>query len=113
MKTKLSRISFPLFTSLVGFYFGNVFSTLCGLVDSFLPWNHLIAIGILLFNESIGFLFFRLRSSTTSFQQAKKQNLRSIFYREKIESKIFLFAIRCFQFSLLFGIFVDAFKVGS
>jgi hypothetical protein len=131
VKTSFYTISFPLFTSLLGFYIGNVLPTTSGLFDFIFPWSHFIAIGVILVNESIGFIFFRIYSNSFSIfyknflkepntaqlntkNYSRSQKFFSLLNgKNKYSSSIFLFSTRCFQFSLLFGLFVDAFKVGS
>ena len=110
---RFNTLMVPLFSSLLGFYRGNVLPSTFGFLNTFFPWTHFIALSVLFLNEILGFLFFRikiwspLRGSLSKFFFIPPTLLQG-------QKKNFLFfSLRCFQFGILFGFFVDAFKVGS
>jgi len=123
MKVKISFFAVPLFISLLGFYIGNILPTLLVLFQPFFPWVHGFAFVLVIWNEFIGFSFFRFpgffffSKASIQRQQFKKSPLRKFKASQKKlfkKSKLSLiFSIRSFHFGFLFGIFVDAFKVGS
>lgn len=123
MKVKISFFAIPLFISLLGFYIGNILPTLLVLFQPFFPWVHGFAFVLVLWNELIGFSFFRfpgfffIPKKPIQRQQVNKTPLRFFKVSKKKlikKSKLSLiFSARSFHFGFLFGIFVDAFKVGS
>ena len=123
MKVKISFFAVPLFISLLGFYIGNILPTLLVLFQPFFPWVHGFAFVLVIWNEFIGFSFFRFpgffyaSKSSTQRQKLKPTSVRffKVFPKKlfKKSSLSLVFSIRSFHFGFLFGIFVDAFKVGS
>jgi len=104
-------MAFSIFFALFGFYIGNIFPTTICLFENFIPWGHSFAFLLVFFNEVSGFFFFRIARTKfyKSFFNKKKQNEKYKFQFPLKQS----FFFRCFQFGFLFGLFVDAFKVGS
>ena len=74
-----------------GFIFGNLFGTFLNLLRTKITWDFSLLIMILLTFELLNYFI----------------------YTKKIFNKILLILLKNLQIGLLFGFFIDAFKVGS
>nr|YP_001382192.1 hypothetical chloroplast RF20 [Pleurastrum terricola]ABO69329.1 hypothetical chloroplast RF20 [Pleurastrum terricola] len=91
------RFPITLFAILSGFIIGNVFGTFLTKLREFICWDVLILGFILIFCEFINFLIY-----------TKIFNLKAYFL-----TRFSIKLLNSFKIGLLFGFFVDAFKVGS
>jgi hypothetical protein len=135
MKFDISLFVVPLFVSLLGFYTGNILPTLLVLIQPFFPWVHGLAFVVILWNECLGMFLFKfprlfsfpqqllrkkdvnlripLNQQSPPLQQLKKKLKKFRFSQLKTKGSSIIFSLRSFHFGFLFGLFVDAFKVGS
>ena len=85
------------FTLFYGFFCGNIFVTFLNHWRSWVQWDGSIVFCLLLFFESLSYLAYKKK--ILFFKQALfKSNFRFFNY---------------FKIGILFGIYIDAFKVGS
>ena len=121
--TLQNTFSLALFFLFIGFLCGNVFGTFLDTLRLYFFWNGLVGLFLLLFIETINFLVygFFLSKRVGSLQyraratKAKKSFLQKRIRFYKIYKKVINIEriINAFKIGLLFGFFVDSFKVGS
>ena len=111
--TVQNSFSLILFSLFIGFLCGNLFGTFLDTLRIYFLWNGFIGVILLLCIEIINFFVYGI-----SFP---KRNLRIDFLQDyNIQKKrfcdnmIFLEkSLNAFKIGLLFGFFIDSFKVGS
>ena len=124
--TLQNTFSLALFFLFIGFLCGNLFGTFLDTLRLYFFWNGLVGLFLLLFIETINFLvygfFLSKRVGSLGFLQyraratrAKKSFLQKRIRFYKIYKKVIHIEriINAFKIGLLFGFFVDSFKVGS
>ena len=90
--------SFALFTLFFGFLIGNLFATFLNTIRSIVLWDGFI---VLIIVATMEFLNFVLYTQTNLLVQKKKK--KEIVWK----------SVNCLKIGVLFGFFIDAFKVGS
>jgi len=85
----------------IGFIFGSVFATFLPFLRELFIWDGFIIFSILLFSEIISYIIYHFEGRKFFFFEILPKN------RTPWEM------INIFKNGLLFGLFVDAFKVGS
>jgi hypothetical protein len=105
LRRKLFRFQTLFINSLlslfVGFIFGSVFATFLPFFRELLLWDGFVIFSILLFSEIISYIIYHFEGRKFFFFEIRPKN------RTPWEM------INIFKTGLLFGLFVDAFKVGS
>ena len=103
--------SFALFTLFFGFLIGNIFGTFLNTIRSFILWDGFIIFIILIIMEFLNFLLYNTRLPFF----ARPKRFFVIF--QKISSysnnQIILKSLNYLKIGIMFGFFIDAFKVGS
>ena len=103
--------SFALFTLFFGFLIGNLFGTFLNTIRSFVLWDGLIIFIILFFMEFYNcFLYNRF------FKKVRDIPLFVLFsYKGDLflNNQMIWKTINLLKIGVLFGFFIDAFKVGS
>ena len=115
------RFSITLITIFVGFLIGNIFGTFLTKLREFIYWDIFIVFLILAFCEFISFLMYtkqEIRFGEGHFDSLLTNQLNKflsyIHFKDKhIYIQKFIKLLNSFKIGLLFGFFVDAFKVGS
>jgi len=96
--------SFALFTLFFGFLIGNLFGTFLNTIRSFIFWDGFIISIILFIMEFLNFLLYN-------------KTKRFFFLFQKISyysnNKIICKSLNYLKIGIMFGFFIDAFKVGS
>lgn len=87
------NFSIALFFLFLGFIFGNLFGTFLNKIRSYIVWDGFTILILIILFETISF-----------FTYHKKHNLKK---------KFFWTTANYFKIGLMFGFFIDAFKVGS
>lgn len=96
--------SFALFTLFFGFLIGNLFGTFLNTIRSFILWDGLIIFIILFIMELLNFILYnKAKRFFVIFQKI------SYYYNNQIIWK----SLNYLKIGIMFGFFVDAFKVGS
>lgn len=124
-KTYIFKKSFTMsfFILLAGFLFGNLFGTFLNILRFFIPWDGFILLLILLILEIISFLSYQKKYSFF-IQQPKNShpinkniiNQRNEKYFSFLllpENRLIYKNLNFMKIGLMFGFFIDAFKVGS
>ena len=96
--------SFALFTLFVGFLIGNLFGTFLNTIRSFIFWDGLIIFIILFIMELLNFILY---NKTTRFFVISQK----ISYYPN--NQIIWKSVNYLKIGIMFGFFIDAFKVGS
>lgn len=86
----------------LGFIFGNIFGTFLNFLRNKIIWDGIILIIIIFFFEFLNFIIYN-----------KKQLAPQASSIPKFLNKKLLIILKNFQIGILFGFFIDAFKVGS
>lgn len=96
--------SFALFTLFVGFLIGNLFGTFLNTIRSFILWDPLIIFLILFIMELLNYLLYN-----------KSKRFFVIFQKSSyyLNNKIIWKSLNYLKIGIMFGFFIDAFKVGS
>lgn len=116
-----NTFSLALFFLFIGFLCGNLFGTFLDTLRLYFFWNGLVGVFLLFFVEIVNFLvygvFLSKKSSFLQYQTKtiKKQSFLQKQTKAKFSEKILYLEriINAFKIGLLFGFFVDSFKVGS
>ena len=131
-KTYIFKKSFTMsfFILLAGFLFGNLFGTFLNILRFFIPWDGFILLLILLILEIISFLSYQKKYSFF-IQQPKNSNpinkniinqsashekdfsAEGFLLLKKNENRLIYKNLNFMKIGLMFGFFIDAFKVGS
>lgn len=131
-KTYIFKKSFTMsfFILLAGFLFGNLFGTFLNILRFFIPWDGFILLLILLILEIISFLSYQKKYSFF-IQQPKNSNpinkniinqsashekdfsAEGFLLLNKNENRLIYKNLNFMKIGLMFGFFIDAFKVGS
>ena len=131
-KTYIFKKSFTMsfFILLAGFLFGNLFGTFLNILRFFIPWDGFILLLILLILEIISFLSYQKKYSFFT-QQPKNSNpinkniinqsashekdfsAEGFLLLKKNENRLIYKNLNFMKIGLMFGFFIDAFKVGS
>lgn len=102
--------SFALFTLFFGFLIGNLFGTFLNTIRSFIFWDGLIIFIILFIMESLNFFLYKKRNQFfTVFQKISY----SICGFKKKQNQFIWKSLNFLKIGIMFGFFIDAFKVGS
>jgi len=96
--------SFALFTLFVGFLIGNLFGTFLNTIRSFIFWDGLIIFIILSIMEVLNFILYN---------KAKRFFVISQKISYYPNTQIFWKSLNYLKIGIMFGFFIDAFKVGS
>ena len=96
--------SFALFTLFVGFLIGNLFGTFLNTIRSFIFWDGLIIFIILSIMEVLNFILYN---------KAKRFFVISQKISYYPNNPIFWKSLNYLKIGIMFGFFIDAFKVGS
>ena len=115
------RFSITLITIFVGFLTGNVFGTFLTKLREFIYWDIFIVFLILAFCEFTSFLMYtkqEIRFGEGDFDLLLTNQPNGFwsyinFKYKHIYFQKFIKLLNSFKIGLLFGFFVDAFKVGS
>lgn len=102
--------SFALFTLFFGFLIGNLFGTFLNSIRSFIFWDGLIIFIILAVME---FLNFFLYKKANRFLIVFQNIYYSVCGFKKKQNKFFWKSLNFLKIGIMFGFFIDAFKVGS
>lgn len=95
--------SLGIFFLFLGFLLGNIFGTFLNIFRNYLIWDGLIVFFIIFFCEIVNYHIY-----------TKKKKLSHIFtWPFKFPVAIFWKFLNYFKIGILFGFFIDAFKVGS
>ena len=94
--------SFALFTLFFGFLIGNLFGTFLNTIRSFIFWDGLIIFIILFIMELLNFFLYN---------KYKRVIYQKISYYPN--NQIILKSLNYLKIGIMFGFFIDAFKVGS
>ena len=96
--------SFALFTLFVGFLIGNLFGTFLNTIRSFIFWDGLIIFIILCIMELLNFILYN-----------KAKRFFVIYKKISYEpnNQIIWKSLNYLKIGIMFGFFIDAFKVGS
>ena len=96
--------SFALFTLFFGFLIGNLFGTFLNTIRFFLFWDGLIIFIILFIMEVLNFaLYNKTKRFFVIFKKISYDPNNIIFWK----------SLNYLKIGVLFGFFIDAFKVGS
>ena len=99
------NISFHLFCLVGGFFLGNIFGTFLNVLRGIFHWDGLIILAFIFLCEFISFQTYRpIAEAKTRATPIRAQESVSILSWRPLN---------IFKLGLLFGFFVDAFKVGS
>jgi len=96
--------SFALFTLFVGFLIGNLFGTFLNTIRSFIFWDGLIIFIILSIMELLNFILYN---------KAKRFFVISQKISYYPNNQIIWKSLNYLKIGIMFGFFIDAFKVGS
>ena len=96
--------SFALFTLFVGFLIGNLFGTFLNTIRSFIFWDGLIIFIILSIMELLNFILY---------SKAKRFFVISQKISYYPNNQIIWKNLNYLKIGIMFGFFIDAFKVGS
>ena len=96
--------SFALFTLFVGFLIGNLFGTFLNTIRYFIFWDGLIVFIILSIMELLNFLLYN---------KAKRFFVISQKISYYPNNQIIWKSLNYLKIGIMFGFFIDAFKVGS
>ena len=96
--------SFALFTLFFGFLIGNLFGTFLNTIRSFIFWDGLIIFIILSIMEVLNFILYN---------KAKRFFVISQKISYYPNTQIFWKSLNYLKIGIMFGFFIDAFKVGS
>ena len=96
--------SFALFTLFVGFLIGNLFGTFLNTIRSFIFWDGLIIFIILSIMELLNFILYT---------KAKRFFVISQKISYYPNNQIIWKSLNYLKIGIMFGFFIDAFKVGS
>lgn len=138
LKIKMARAQFleSACSFYLGFIIGNLFGTFLDLLRNKIIWDGIILIMIIFFFEFINFIIYkqarRSAGSAPPFddEESRQQDLgRTTIWSPlgtnrqrprkaqapsfKFQNKKLLIILKNFQIGILFGFFIDAFKVGS
>ena len=95
--------SLGIFFLFLGFLLGNIFGTFLNLFRNYLIWDGLIVFFLIFFCEIVNYNIY-----------TKKKKLSHIFpWSLKFPVAILWKFLNYFKIGILFGFFIDAFKVGS
>nr|YP_009105915.1 hypothetical chloroplast RF20 [Microthamnion kuetzingianum]AIT94733.1 hypothetical chloroplast RF20 [Microthamnion kuetzingianum] len=95
--------SLGIFFLFLGFLLGNIFGTFLNLFRNYLIWDGLIVFFLIFFCEIVNYNIY-----------TKKKKLSHIFtWSLKFPGAILWKFLNYFKIGVLFGFFIDAFKVGS
>jgi hypothetical protein len=96
--------STALFFIFLGFLFGSIFGSFLNIIREYIFWDGFILFFVIIFIEFINFINYK----------KLKQNYYILKKNIKKNSNFFLYKLlNYFKLGLLFGFFIDAFKVGS
>ena len=96
--------SFALFTLFVGFLIGNLFGTFLNTIRYFIFWDGLIIFIILSIMELLNFILYnKAKRFFVIFQKISYYPNNQIIWK----------SLNYFKIGIMFGFFIDAFKVGS
>ncbi len=96
--------SFALFTLFFGFLIGNLFGTFLNTIRSFIFWDGFIISIILFIMEFLNFLLYnKTKRFFFLFQKISYYSNNQIIWK----------SLNYLKIGIMFGFFIDAFKVGS
>jgi len=96
--------SFALFTLFFGFLIGNLFGTFLNTIRSFILWDGFIIFIILIIMEFLNFLLYnKAKRFFVIFQRISYYSNNQIIWK----------SLNYLKIGIMFGFFIDAFKVGS
>jgi cytochrome c biogenesis protein CcdA len=96
--------SFALFTLFFGFLIGNLFGTFLNTIRSFILWDGFIIFIILVIMEFLNFLLYnKAKRFSVIFQRISYYSNNQIIWK----------SLNYLKIGIMFGFFIDAFKVGS
>jgi cytochrome c biogenesis protein CcdA len=96
--------SFALFTLFFGFLIGNLFGTFLNTIRSFILWDGFIIFIILVIMEFLNFLLYnKAKRFFVIFQRTSYYSNNQIIWK----------SLNYLKIGIMFGFFIDAFKVGS
>ena len=96
--------SFALFTLFFGFLIGNLFGTFLNTIRSFIFWDGLIIFIILFIIELLNFILYnKYKRFFVIYQKISYYPNNQIIWK----------SLNYLKIGILFGFFIDAFKVGS
>nr|AIY30161.1 hypothetical protein LOBIN_cp020 [Lobosphaera incisa] len=99
-----NKFGITIFFLFIGFLSGNLFGTILNGIRYYINWDGFIGIILLFLIESINFIFYHNKNRKFFFF------FRSSF---KIPKSNLLRSLNFFKIGFMFGLFIDAFKVGS
>ena len=108
--------SFALFTLFFGFLIGNLFGTFLNTIRSFIFWDGLIIFIILSIMELLNFLLYNkakrffVISQKISYYPMRSQGAHTA---SAANNQIIWKSLNYLKIGIMFGFFIDAFKVGS
>ena len=114
--------SFALFTLFVGFLIGNLFGTFLNTIRSFIFWDGLIIFIILSIMELLNFILYNKYKRFFVISQKISYYPMRLNYKSKIltahtalaaNNQIIWKSLNYLKIGIMFGFFIDAFKVGS
>ena len=99
-----NKFGITIFFLFIGFLSGNLFGTILNGIRYYMNWDGYIGLILLFFIESINFIFYHNKNRKFFF-----------FFRfsVKISKNNLLRSLNFFKIGFMFGLFIDAFKVGS
>nr|YP_009105557.1 hypothetical chloroplast RF20 [Lobosphaera incisa]AIT94279.1 hypothetical chloroplast RF20 [Lobosphaera incisa] len=99
-----NNFGITIFFLFIGFLSGNLFGTILNGIRYYMSWDGYIGLILLFFIESINFIFYHNKNRKFFF-----------FFRfsVKISKNNLLRSLNFFKIGFMFGLFIDAFKVGS
>ena len=111
-----NKFGITIFFLFIGFLSGNLFGTILNGIRYYMNWDGYIGIILLFLIESINFIFYHNKNRKFSYffrfpERSKKKRQRSV-KKEKTKSNL-LRSLNFFKIGFMFGLFIDAFKVGS
>ena len=109
--------SFALFTLFFGFLIGNLFGTFLNTIRSFIFWDGLIIFIILFIMESLNFFLYKntlkgVRKINQFFTVFQKISYSICGFKKK-QNQFIWKSLNFLKIGIMFGFFIDAFKVGS
>ena len=108
--------SFALFTLFVGFLIGNLFGTFLNTIRYFIFWDGLIIFIILSIMELLNFILYNkakrlfVISQKISYYPMRSQAAHTA---SAANNQIIWKSLNYLKIGIMFGFFIDAFKVGS
>lgn len=93
----------------LGFIIGNLFGTFLDLLRNKIIWDGIILITIIFFFEFLNFIIYNKKQA----RRRGRTPIKAQGPSSKFQNKKLFIIFKNLQIGILFGLFLDAFKVGS